>query len=301
MCKQISKGLWQWASVTLLMMGFCGMAQADFDALWEEIAAAEQRLGGKVSVAVLNTENKYLWQHRGYRNVAITSTFKPLLCAKVLSDAEAQFGLLQKEILISPEDLQEYSPVTGEYKGKALSVGALCEATLATSDNTAANLLLRQIGGPARLTEYLRDLGDETTRVDHYEPELNRVERRSTLNTTTAVAISNTLNRLMFEPHLSAESRQQLSEWMRGNRVSDRLLRSVLPEGWLIADRSGAGAFGARSIVAVLWPQKHPPVVVAIYISHTMAPMAKRDMEIARLGKVVFQMIGEGVLNPQRR
>jgi beta-lactamase class A len=69
-----------------------------------------------------------------------------------------------------------------------MSVEALCQAIVEVSDNTAAVLLMRSVGGPAGLTQFIRDLGDTVTRSDRYEPESNRYS--GVLDTTTPQAIT---------------------------------------------------------------------------------------------------------------
>lgn len=67
---------------------------------------------------------------------------------------------------------------------------------------------------------------------------------------------------------------------MEQNQVTGNLLRSALPAGWTIADRSGAGGFGARSITAVVWShtaKASSPLIISIYIADTDAPMEARN------------------------
>ena len=97
------------------------------------------------------------------------------------------------------------------------------------------------------------------------------------------------INQLPFADVLSASARQQLIEWMKHNTVTANLLRSVLPEGWSIADRSGAGGYGARSINAVVWTENAKPWIIAIYLSNTKASFAERNKAIVGIGQRVLR------------
>ena len=70
-----------------------------------------------------------------------------------------------------------------------MKLGALCAAALELSDNTAANLLLETIGGPEGLTRYARALGDQQTRLDRVEPDLNSAIPGDERDTTTPAAM----------------------------------------------------------------------------------------------------------------
>jgi beta-lactamase class A len=70
-----------------------------------------------------------------------------------------------------------------------MTLGALCAAAIEQSDNTAGNLLLDAIGGPVGLTNFVRTIGDEMTRLDRKEPELNSAIPGDERDTTTPAAM----------------------------------------------------------------------------------------------------------------
>ncbi|MGS8178485.1 class A beta-lactamase, partial [Pseudomonas aeruginosa] len=171
-----------------------------------------------------------------------------------------------------------------------MSIADLCHATITMSDNTAANLLLDTVGGPAGLTAFLRDIGDATTRLDRTEPALNEALPEDMRDTTTPAAMADTLELLLFSELLSPEARAQLESWMRQDAVADDLLRASLPEGWMIGDKTGAGGNGSRSIIAVLRGPAGEPWLATVYMTQTGGDMDKRNAAIARIGAA---MIGE--------
>nr|EKU5594792.1 class A beta-lactamase [Pseudomonas aeruginosa] len=181
-------------------------------------------------------------------------------------------------------------PVTEQQAGRGMSIADLCHATITMSDNTAANLLLDTVGGPAGLTAFLRDIGDATTRLDRTEPALNEALPEDMRDTTTPAAMADTLELLLFSELLSPEARAQLESWMRQDAVADDLLRASLPEGWMIGDKTGAGGNGSRSIIAVLRGPAGEPWLATVYMTQTGGDMDKRNAAIARIGAA---MIGE--------
>lgn len=163
----------------------------------------------------------------------------------------------------------------------------ICEAALTLSDNTAANLLLQQIGGPAGMTSYARSIGDETTRLDRTEPTLNEAIPGDPRDTTTPAAMVSSLKTLAFGDALSAASCAQLLGWLKSNKTGDNRLRAGLPQGWLIGDKTGSGGHGTANDIGVIWPPDRQPILVATYLTSTTASFEDRESTIAAVGRMI--------------
>ncbi|MFN4205290.1 MAG: class A beta-lactamase [Agrobacterium albertimagni] len=254
----------------------------------EIVAAAkrvEQKLGMRVGLSVIDTGRGTVFAYRETERFAMASTFKSLACAAALSGGN---DVLEQTTRITKADLRPHSPVTEKRVGTSLSTRELCEITLRTSDNAAANAILKALGGPSEVTGFLRGIGDTTTRLDRYEPELNEAAPGDPRDTTTPQAMAQTLERLLLGDALAPAARDQLDVWMSANAVADGLLRSRLPKGWQIADRSGAGGHGTRGVIAVVRPPGAQPLVIAIYMDGKTHPLKARDASIAEIGDAIF-------------
>jgi len=168
-----------------------------------------------------------------------------------------------------------------------MTLSEICEAAITLSDNTAGNLMLDAIGGPAGLTAFLRSIGDATTRLDRREPDLNTAVPGDPRDTTTPAAMAATVERLVLGSVLTEASRARLEAWMAADRVADGLLRAGLPKTWSIADKTGAGGNGARAIVAVARPPAGPAMTIAVHLAETAASMAERNAAIAEIGTAI--------------
>jgi beta-lactamase class A len=184
-------------------------------------------------------------------------------------------------------DLLEHAPVArARLSEGGLLLGELCAAAITVSDNTAANLILESLGGPAGLTAYLRTLGDSVTRLDRNEPLLNEALPGDERDTTTPAAMLSDLRVLLLEDALSAGSRARLTGWLVANTTGDRLLRAGVAKGWRVGDKTGSGERGVKNDVGILWPPDREPILVAAYLSAPEATAAEREsvfVDVARL------------------
>jgi beta-lactamase class A len=168
-----------------------------------------------------------------------------------------------------------------------MNVEALARATVVTSDNTAANLLLTRVGGPAGLTEFLRSHGDTTTRLDRNEPTLNTNLPSDPRDTTTPRAMVATLQAFLTTPALSIESRERLIEWMVSSETGKNRLRAGLPREWRVADKTGTGERGAANDVAIAWPPNRGPILIAAYLSDSTSPPSTLNAAHAALARLI--------------
>ncbi|WP_033079187.1 class A beta-lactamase [Thalassotalea sp. ND16A] len=264
------------------------VAAANANPMVKTIEDVKLKLGADVGVAVYDISSDDLWSYNGDTRFPLMSTFKTLACAKLLVDIDNGEQSFDTSVVIKKASLVTWSPVTEKHVGEKFSLRQACSATMIMSDNTAANIVLNGINGPTALTQFMRSIGDPITRLDRVEPYLGEALAGDVRDTTTPNAMVKSLHKLLFGNALSAANKTQLKQWMTDNKVSDSLLRSVLPVGWTIADRSGAGGYGSRGITAVVWSEQHSPLIVAIYLTQTEASFAQRNKAIAQIGKEIF-------------
>jgi beta-lactamase class A len=256
--------------------------------LEQQVLSIEQQISGRIGIAFIDTLDSRVWRYRGDERFPMMSTFKLLACAKLLHDADMGSMNLERGTIIREQQLVEWSPITKKRVGQSITFREACAATMLTSDNTAANIVLTGIGGPKELTTFVRKLGDSYTRLDRIEPDLNQAIIGDVRDTTTPMAMAHTVQTLLFGDILTKLDTKQLMHWMQQNTISASLLRSVLPHGWSIADRTGAGENGSRGITAVLWQSERKPIIIVIYLTETDLPLRDHNQIVATLGRLLF-------------
>lgn len=279
---------------------FMAAAGAIAAAPWSALAqvspfdAIEARIGGRVGVAAINTATGAGLFHRADERFAMCSTFKWLLAAQCLSLSEKGELKLAEPLKLTDADVLEYAPAAKAALPKgAMTVVECCQAMVEISDNTAANLVLARIGGPAALTAFCRAIGDDKTRLDRTEPSLNTNFAGDQRDTTTPRAMAETLKTLLTGNVLSLPSRDTLIGWMVASKTGLSRLRAGLPKDWKAGDKTGTGAGGAINDVAIAWPPGRPPIVIAAYLSGSPADAATLNGVHVQIAKLAVELLAK--------
>jgi beta-lactamase class A len=263
--------------------------------LQKVLAAIEAKTGGRLGVAVLDTASGARADYRGNERFPLCSTFKVLAVSAVLKRVEAGREHLDRHVVLKRTDLVAYSPVLKDRVGDTITLAELCAAAMTESDNTAADFVLKSLGGPAAVTAYARTIGDTVTHLDNNEPLLNHAKPvgLARADTTTPAAMASDLQTLVLGDALAPASRDQLKAWLLGCKTGDKRLRAGLPEGWQCGEKTGSDeANGSTNDIGVLWPPQRPPVIVAAYLTQTKAKYEDREAALADVARAVVAALG---------
>ena len=289
--------------IVVAVLSSCAASpRASLDSLPQDLAELERARGGRLGVAVLDTADGSVYGHRLDERFALCSTFKLVLAAMVLERAAHGGRALDERLRIEPGDLLSHAPVAraaveaaaarGSAVGEA-SLAELAEAVQTKSDSTAANLLLRDLGGFAPFHAFCRAHGDAVTRLDRFEPEMNDVRPGDARDTTTPRAYAQLVARL-FGGGLAPASRQTLRQWMFATATGAERVRKGLPPHWPAGDKTGTGGGGDVTVKCndVVWiePPGRAPLVVAVYYDSGVVADWPSDADqdvLAEVGRLV--------------
>lgn len=256
------------------------------------LARLEEGLSGRLGVFAIDTATGATIGHRASERFPICSTFKAVLAGALLARSVREPGLLDERVRYTKADLIAHSPVTGRELARGMTVAELCAATVQYSDNAAANLLLRRIGGPEALTAQARAWGDSTFRLDRWETELNSALADDPRDTSTPEAMARLLRTLAVDDGLPTAQRARLQDWLRGNTTGGARIRAGMPAAWTVGDKTGTGAHGAASDIAVVWRPQAAPLVLAVYTRLDARDAKPRDDVIAAASRIVAGWAG---------
>jgi beta-lactamase class A len=241
-----------------------------------------------LGVAVLDTGSGRHIAHRDRERFFMNSTCKLLLVAAVLARIDQGKEKPDRRIVYGKNVLLEWAPVTSLNVGPpGMTVAELCEAAITLSDNTAANLLLNAVGGPAAVTAYARSLKDPVTRLDRHEPANNVPDGE--LDTTMPSAMLSDMRKLLLDDALSKASRRQLRHWLLGCQTGAQTLRAGLSAHWRIGDKTGSGKH-TNNDIAIVWPPRRKPLLVTAYYTNPTADTAARKAVLADIGRIITEI-----------
>lgn len=254
------------------------------------VLSIEQRTGARIGVAALDTASGKRLEYRSKERFPMCSTFKLLAVAAVLKRVDAGQEKLDRFVSYDAKDILEYAPVTKAHlKNGGMTLGSLCAAAIAQSDNTAGNLLLDSIGGPVGLTNFARSISDKTTRLDRKEPELNSAIAGDERDTTSAAAMCENMQQLLLGNALSESSRHQLEDWLQHSETGALMIHAGVPKTWTVADKTGRCGNGATNDVAIIRAPGRAPILIAIYIIGSTSSADDHAATVAEVARSVAE------------
>jgi len=261
------------------------------------LAEIERKSGGKLGVFALDTGTGRTLAWRSEERFPFCSSFKAPLAAFVLSKVDRGELWLDQLVPYTAADLMAYgATVTRQHLADgAMTLEALCAAAVEYSDNTAANLLLRETGGPAALTAWMRTTGDLAFQLSYNEPKLNLSRLGDVSDTTTPRAMASSFQRFALGNVLSPASRAKFTGWLVATTTGGQRLRAGLPAGWRVGDKTGTWNDGWFSTIdiALVWPQARAPWIIAGFVTD-QASTAAGETALAQVGALVSEAFTHG-------
>ncbi|MGF6191919.1 FONA family class A beta-lactamase [Serratia sp. 2723] len=255
----------------------------------QQLSDLEKSSGGRLGVALIDTADDSQILYRGDERFAMCSTSKVMAVSALLKQSETDKNLLAKRMEIKPSDLVNYNPIAEKHLDTGMTLAEFSAATIQYSDNTAMNKILEHLGGPAKVTEFARTIGDKTFRLDRTEPTLNTAIPGDKRDTTSPLAMAKSLQNLTLGKALGEPQRAQLVEWMKGNTTGGASIRAGLPTTWVVGDKTGSGDYGTTNDIAVIWPANHAPLVLVTYFTQPQQNAEARKDVLAAAAKIVTE------------
>ena len=258
-----------------------------------DLSALEARHDGRLGFVAydVGADARVAW--RGDERFVYCSTFKMYLAAGTLLRVQAGEESLDRAVPVTAADMINHAPVTEPAVGETLTIERLMEATVGLSDNPAANILIRELGGLDQLRAFYRGIGDTDTRVDRLEPEMNRLDGDK--DTITPARSAQNIERLFVrrDTPLTAASRTLLLGWMFATPTGPNRLKAGLPADWRLAHKTGTGGYGPTNDIGLAWPPSGEPLIIAAYFHGSRTSTEQqREAAIADATRMALAALG---------
>lgn len=264
----------KWVYGVMMVIAFS--ANANALTVQEKLANIESSLGIQLGLSAIDTSNKQSIKYHANERFRMASTFKVMGVAAILKKSMTEPTLLKQHLTYTTEDVDlAWAPVTSQHPN-GMSIEALSEAAIRYSDGTAINTLVRKLGGDKAVNAFARSIGDKTFTLQKHD------------SSTTPRAMEKSLQKLVLGDVLGAAQRELLQSWLKNNTTGDLRIRAGVPKGWVVADKTGSGDYGVANDVAVIWPPKCAPIVIAIYSARSKKDDTRQVAGLARATRIVL-------------
>jgi beta-lactamase class A len=253
----------------------------------EQLKKLEKEVDGKIGVYAINTNNNQIIAYRADERFPVQSTLKLIGVSALLKESHNNKNLLQEKIHYTKNDLMFWHPITGKYVKDGMTLEALSEAAISYSDNPAINLIMKKLGGPKSITNFAKSFGNKSFNIENYEGDLNS-NPKNNKDTSTPKDMAISVQRLTLGNILTMSERDKLVTWMRNNVAGNKRIRSGVPIGWVVADKTGSGDYGVANDIGILWSPLCKPIVLAIYTAGNKKDAKRREDIIASTTSMIM-------------
>lgn len=249
----------------------------------------EKETNGHIGLSAINTANNTQLEYHGNETFPMGCTSKVIGVASILKQSMTNEKLLGNRIYYKRNDLVNWTPVTANHIHDGMTVKELCQAAIEQSDNTAMNLLVTWQGGLNKINQFARTLGNKSFRQDRNWPGEALAVPGGVKDSSTPNDMEQSYYKLLFDDVLAKPQRDQLQIWMKACKTGNNRIRRGIPPGWIVGDKTGSGYYYAiTNDVAVVWPPKCAPIVMAIYYYRNGKNMATKEEVLGKSARLII-------------
>lgn len=271
-------------------------------ALQGHIRAIAADARGKVAVACSLPGTSLNCDLDAQAHPPMQSVFKLPLAVTVLHLVEnGKFSLDQAVRFLASDRIlpHTHSPLQDKYPSAEVDVPLreLLRLAVSESDNVAADIILRVIGGPEVVNGYIKAIGVDGFHLEDDERGLSRDDQTQYRNWFEPAGAVQLLRRISDNSPLTPEHTQMLLKWMQDTSSGQQRIKGELPSGTVVMHRTGtSGTVGgvtyATNDIGLITLPDGRRLAIAIFVTNSTADDATRDAVIARIAKAAYE---EGV------
>lgn len=250
-----------------------------------ELHTIEREHHTTIGVYALDTNNGQVIAYHADKRFPFQSTCKFMAVSALLADKKP---LLEKNVLVQPQDILFWHPISGKYVNQTVPLQTLAEGAISYSDNTAINLIIHELGGLKSINQFARSIGNASFNMENYEINLNS-NPNNDADTSTPKDMALSIQKIMFGKVLSKQNKALLLEWMKNSTTGYNRIRAGVPLGWSVADKTGSGSYGISNDIGIVWSPACKPIVLSIYTVSDNSNAKPNDEVIAKITRALFK------------
>ncbi|HKD08162.1 MAG TPA: class A beta-lactamase [Bryobacteraceae bacterium] len=316
-------------AVWLLLAAAIAAAADDYSVarLQQQVEFVARATDGVVGVSATHIETGRTVSVRGNESFPMASAFKVPVAIQIMSMVEAGEITLDKMVSLAPQDIHPGSGKISElmfHPGLAMSVENLMELMLVISDNSAADVMLREAGGPEAVTARMKTLGLPGIRIDRPtavlisdwvgaknlppESEWNhdmwnrlydaipnnehmrarRMEMKDPRDTATPDDMNRLLVRIWRKDLFSPKNAQILLGMMERCQTGKARIKGLLPQGTDVAHKTGTLGGVANDVGVITLPNGLGHVAVSVFTKASTKSEDAEERAVAEVARTVY-------------
>lgn len=254
-----------------------------------------------VGVSIIGINGKDTLSLYGDRRFPMQSVFKFHIALAVLSEIDKGNLLLDQKIKISKDELLSedfWSPLRDENpNGGSFTIAKLIQYSVSHSDNTACDVLIRLIGTPKTVEDYIKKSGVDDIQITFNEEEMQARWENMFKNWTTPKAASETL-KLFYENKSNLLSKSSYDFFWKTNKettTGKNRIKGQLPEGTIVAHKTGwsgtnkeTGITAAVNNIGIVFLPNREYFIISVFVSESRENFDTNEKIIADIAKATY-------------
>lgn len=300
--------LFQSIVLLLLLVTSCKTQANKNDLLKNKIEQIISDKNAIVGVSIIGNNGKDTLSVNGDRQFPMQSVFKFHIALAVLSEVDTGNLSLNQEIKIGKDEFfrkDYWSPLRDENpNGGSFTIEKLIKYSVSHSDNTACDVLIRLIGTPKTIEEYIKKSGIDDIQITFNEEDMQAKWENMFQNWTTPKAASETL-KLFFENKNNLLSKSSYDFFWKMNKettTGENRLRGLLPAATVVAHKTGwsgknkeTGITAAVNNIGIVFLPNGEYFIISVFVSESKENLETNEKIIAEIAKAAYDYYTEPV------
>ena len=288
--------------ITILFLLISIFSFAQKAELKKEISKITEGKKATVAVSVLGIDFPFQYNNNNAeKKLPMQSVFKYHIALAVLDLVDQGKLSLDQKVFIKKSELlpNTWSPIReknpeGNFE---MPISELIEYSVAMSDNVGCDVLLRLIGGPKVVHDFLISKGSKDTQIVYNEEVMQSEWKNQYENYTTMKSATKLLNDFYKGKILSKKSTEFLLAVMYRTSTGLNKIVEQLPKYAKVAHKTGssgkndAGLTGAENDIAIITLPNGKTYAIAIFVSDSTESYDVNCKMISDISKVVFEIL----------
>jgi len=284
--------------ITFLLLLVSAFASAQKSTLDQKINSIIKDKKATVGVSVLGFENNFKYSKNGDKKLPLLSVFKFHLASTVLDMVDKGKFSADQKFLMKKTDLLEdtWSPLREKYPDGniELSLEEILTYTVAQSDNNTCDFLLRLIGGPQTVQNFMNSKGVKNLQIKYNEDDMHRDWKNQYGNSGTTNSSVELLKKFYDGKLISKKSTDLLMQIMIGTTTGTNKIVEQLPKGTPVAHKTGSSGKPdgiltvAENDMGIITLPNGKHYAIAVFVNNSTETEKVNTRMVSDISKIVW-------------